>query len=325
MNRREVLVASAGLASRLACTLPLLQACSPIQAPMRLALNPWAGYALLFLAQDLGYLEESTCRLIEFPSNTAGMLALANGEVTLAALTLDELLQARESGVDLRVVMVFDESHGADMVMVRPDIQALESLRGRRIAVESTAVGALMLSRLLSAAGLDATDLVKVPLTADQHMDAYRKGLVDAVITFEPMASQLRGLGAHRLLDSSQFPGLIVDVLAVPAESLVQQGPAIRTLILAHERALNHLQAQPQDAARRLAPHLQITAQEVLNALQGIHLVNARDNHRWLSGPTPALMLSAQTVSQLMLESRLLRTRPHLASLCAPDFLPEPT
>ncbi len=314
MNRREVL---------LACSVPWLSACSPDTSPMRLALNAWAGYALLFLAQDLGLLEENSCRLVEFPSNTASMLALANGEVTLAALTLDELLQARESGVDLRVVMVFDESHGADMVMVRSDIHSLQQLRGRRIAVESTAVGALMLSKLLSEAGLEATDLVKVPLTADQHIDAYRAGRVDAVITFEPMASQLRSLGARRLLDSSQFPGLIVDVLAVPAPSLAPHGPALRALIQAHERALRHLQSQPQDAAKRLAPHLQITPEEVLMALRGIHLIDAKDNHRWLSGPNPALMQSAHMVSQLMLASRLLRTQPRLTSLCAPEFLPE--
>lgn len=322
MNRRAVLTGSLSVLSGLLGGAGLA-GCQTSAAPLRVALNPWIGYALLFLARELGHLPESTARLVEFPSNTASLLAMANHSVSAAALTLDELLLAREGGLDLRAALVFDESCGADVVMVHPSIHRVTGLKGKRIAVESTAVGALMLSRLLEVAGLDATDLIKVPLTADQHVQAYTAGKVDAVITFEPMASRLRSAGAQQLLDSSRFPGLIVDVLAIGPEIGASGERHLRELVRGYFLALAHLQAQPDDASRRLAPHQQLSAADVLEAFRGIRLPSEEENRRWLAGPRPQLVQSADTVGRLMHGARLLRAMPSLEGLCAPDYLPE--
>lgn len=321
MNRRAVLAGSLGVLSGLLGGAGLA-GCQASAAPLRVALNPWIGYALLFLARELGHLQESTARLVEFPSNTASLLAMVNHSVSAAALTLDELLLAREGGLNLRAALVFDESCGADVVMVHPSIQRVSTLKGKRIAVESTAVGALMLSRLLEVAGLDATDLIKVPLTADQHVQAYTAGKVDAVITFEPMASRLRSAGAQQLLDSSRFPGLIVDVLAIGPEIDTSSEGHLRELVRGYFLALAHLQARPDDAARRLAPYQQLSAADVLEAFRGIRLPSAAENQRWLAGPQPQLRQSAETVGRLMHDARLLRAMPSLEGLCAPDYLP---
>lgn len=323
MNRRDLLLGGAGAWSL--CALPLsgLASCTTAEPPLRVAVNGWIGYAPLFLAQDLGHVPDSTVRLVEFPSNTASMMALVNREVAAAALTLDELLVAREGGLHVRAAMVFDESCGADVVMAHPRIDALAALRGKRIGVESTAVGALMLSRLLAAASLTPSDLVKVPLTADQHVAAYAAGDIDAVITFEPMASRLRDQGAHALLDSSHFPGLIVDVLAVAADTSAQQAMQLRDLVKGHFLALQHLRANPANAARLLAPHQQLSAEAVLAAFKGIRMADAADNRQWLGGVTPRLAASARSVGQMMQDSRLLQRPPELSGLCDPSFLPE--
>lgn len=323
MKRRAVLAGSLGVLSSGLLSGAALTGCQASAPPLRVALNAWIGYALLFLARELGHLRESTARLVEFPSNTASLLAMANHGVSVAALTLDELLLARDGGLNLKAVLVFDESHGADVVMVHPSIHRVTALKGKRIGVESTAVGALMLSRLLEAAGLAATDLVKVTLTADQHVQAYAAGEVDAVITFEPMASQLRAAGARPLLDSSHFPGLIVDVLAIGAEVGAQGESHLRDLIRAYFLALSHLKTQPDDAARRLAPYQQLGTADVLEAFRGIHLPDPTENRLWLTGRDAQLCRSADTVGRLMHEARLLRTRPSLEGLCTAEFLPE--
>lgn len=325
MNRRAVLAGSLGVLASGLLGSGGLAGCQAVSPPLRVALNAWIGYALLFLARDLGHLQESTARLVEFPSNTASMLAMANHSVSVAALTLDELLQAREGGLDLRAALVFDESHGADVVMVHPTIRDVHALKGKRIAVESTAVGALMLSQLLERAEIGATDLVKVPLTADQHVQAFVAGRVDAVITFEPMASRLRVAGARKLLDSSDFPGLIVDILAVGPEIASQGQTHMRELIRGYFLALAHLQTDPEDAARRLAPYQQLSPSDVLDALRGLHFPSANDNRRWLAGDNAELIRSAETVGRLMHDARLLSARPPLQGLCAPDYLPEAT
>ncbi len=322
MERREVLWRGCAAATAGLPTWAALTACSAPPPPLRVAANAWIGYALLFLAEDLGLIDPATARLVEYPSNTASLLALSNQEVSAAALTLDEFLLAREGGLDVQVALVFDQSHGADAVLGRPDLPDTRALRGRRIGVESSAVGALMLSRLLGSAGLQPTDVIKVPLTADQHVAAYERGQVDAVITFEPLASRLRAAGAKVLLDSSRFPGLILDVLAIRPDTARQHAAALRSILTGHFQALDHLHRAPADALRRLAPQQQLPAEAVGQALQGIRLANVADNHQWLAGAQPRLLSSAQTVCQVMEAAQLLRSRPDLRHICLPDFLP---
>lgn len=300
-----------------------LGGCAAPREPVQVALNAWAGYALLHLAAELDYLSQREVRLQEFPSNTASMMALINGQLPAAALTLDELLLVREGGVDARAILVFDESHGADVVLAHPSVTRLNQLRGRRIGVEGTALGALLLAKLLEVAGLKAADVHKVPLTADQHVAVYARGEVDAVITFEPMASQLRTLGAQVLLDSTRLPGLIVDVLAVRADALSVQSKAWHHLLRGYFQAFDHRQAQPEVAARLMAPHQQLSAEEVMRAFEGIALSDLAGNQAWLAGTQPRLLQSAQMVGRLMHEARLLDRVPDLTSLCEPSFLPE--
>ncbi|MDI1347652.1 ABC transporter substrate-binding protein [Aquabacterium sp.] len=323
MNRRDLLLGGAGASCRWLTPLGGLTACSTATPALRVALNGWIGYSPLFLAQELGHAPESAVRLLEFPSNTASMMALFNGEVAAAALTLDEVLLAREGGLDVRAALVFDESAGADVLMAREGIDGLTSLRGKRIGVEATGVGALMLSRALEAAQLAPTDVVKVPLTADQHVAAYTDQHIDAVITFEPMASRLRALGARPLLDSSRFPGLIVDVLAVSAQIDPRQAEQLRQLLDGHFQALQHLRSNPANAARLLAQHQQIAPDAVLAAFRGIRLADAAANRGWLSGQNPGLNASARSVGQLMVHAKLLQRLPDTATLCDPRFLPE--
>ena len=323
MNRREFLLGTPlSLTPAWAVTAGLLGCQKPV-APVRVASTERLGYETLFLARELGYLSASTLRLIEYPSSSDSMMALANREVSLATLTLDEFLLAREGGLDARAILVFDESNGADAVVARADIQGLSGLKGKRIGVESTAVGALMLAKLLEVANLQLHDIIKVDVTVDRHVSVYERGQVDAVVTFEPLAQQLRERGAQTLLDSSQFPGLILDLLVVDGSALVEGASVIQELVAGHFRALTYLAANPMDAARLMAPRLQLEPSAVLLALKGIRIPDLSSNRVWLAGDAPRLMGVAEAVGLMLQRARLLKRAPVLDRLCEVRFLPE--
>ena len=315
-DRRLLLASAAGL------SLAALSACQQPEPLVRVAGISWVGYAPLFLARELGYFNATNLRLLELPSNSASLMALASGQVEAAALTLDEVLVAREGQVDLRVIMVFDESAGADVVMARPDITQLVQLRGRRIGVENTANGALMLSRTLDAAGLRPDDIVQVPIVGPAQVSSYAQKEVDAVISFEPFASQIARLGAVRLIDSRRFPGAIVDVLAATASALAHSPGQFGQLLAGYFQALGVLEKSPAQAAALMVPTLGISATELLAALQGVHMMSLADNQRLLGSATPGLGPMAQSVSALMLRSGLLHTSPSLDALTEARFLP---
>lgn len=310
------------LGTALALSLSTLNACAPPRRPLRVAAQVWIGYQPMYLARTLGYLDERRVRLIETPSASASLRLLATQAVEAAALTLDEFLHARAEGLPLRAILVFDESAGADAVVARPAIDSLQALRGHRIAVEDSAVGALMFSKLLEHAGLEVGEVVKVPLPVDRHVDAYVSGRVEAVVSYEPHITRLLHAGARRLLDSSRLPGLILDVLAVHADAMEGAADALSHLCASYFRALDHLQKAPAQYADHLAQHMGITATDVLHALEGMHLFDLRANHALLSGPNPGLLDSIRLVSDVMLRHRLLRTAPPMQDALTGRFLP---
>lgn len=314
-TRRQLLAALAAL--------PLVAGCQPRPSLVRVGGIVWIGYEPLFLARELGFLDPQAVRLVEMPSNTANLMALAANEVEAATLTLDECLLAREGGLDVRAILVFDDSAGADVVMARPEIRTPRELAGRRIGVEDTAAGALMLAKTLEIARLQPGEVTKVPLTADRQREAYQKGEVDALVSFEPYATQLEALGARRLLDSRAFPGLIVDVLVAHASALAAAPEAFRGLVAGYFSALAHLTRNPEDAAARMAPRLAIPPEAVLRALQGVRLFDAAANRAWLAGPNPRLHQAAVTVARIMGEAHLLKREVTLADLADARFLSE--
>jgi NitT/TauT family transport system substrate-binding protein len=303
--------------------------CSTVAPPLRIGAHPWLGYELMFLAHAHGLLQPGQLRLVEVPSATASLRALAAGTLDGAGLTLDEVLTARARGLMLRVVAVFDVSHGADVLLGSPDITSLSALRGRRVGVEHSATGALVLDAALHAGGLAAADVRMVPLSFDEHAAALRAGEVDAVVTFDPVRSQLLADGAQQLFSSAQVPGLIVDVLAVRAEAVHSQGTHLRTLVAGVLQARSLWQQDSAGSAARMAPRLQLSPAAVVQAFSLVQLPDLAANHRWLGGPRPALMAAAERLQAVMRRAALLPPTaqplagPHAdAALADARFLP---
>lgn len=319
LSRRALLAA---LGPLLACPLP---GCAPLEPLLRVATNVWPGYETLYLARDLELYDERRLRLIEMPSTTDALRALGAGTVEGAALTLDEMLSARADGLDLVAILVFDVSNGADGLVARRDITSLSALAGKRIAVEQTAVGALMLDAVLRAARLQPRQIRPVYVTADQHLAAFQAGEVDAVVTFEPVLGALRRAGALRLYDSSQLPGAIVDVLAMHRPALQRQPRAVHQLVAGHFLALHHWQQNRTDAAQRMAARLQLDPPAVLQSFEGLVQPDLDANRRWLAGAQPQLAQSARNLHQLMLQARLLQRPAPLDRLCDGTWLPART
>jgi NitT/TauT family transport system substrate-binding protein len=276
--------------------------------PLRIATNIWPGYEPLYLARDLGEFEGSPVGLIEMPSSSEVIRAFRNGAVEAAALTLDEVLLLQQDGIDVRILWVMDVSEGADVVMARPGIRSLKDLAGKKVGVEGSALGAYMLSRALDAAGLQPRDLEIVPLTLDQHEQAYRDGAVDAVVTFEPVRTKLMSAGARVIFDSSRITDEIFDVLAARSDELKKRPQEFSRLKESWFKAITYLRSNPDDAAERMAKRSGISGAEYLESLKGLKIPDRQENDRLLAGEHPAILEPARRLAETMLQKKLLRT-----------------
>ncbi|MDD2800258.1 MAG: ABC transporter substrate-binding protein [Methylobacter sp.] len=320
LTRRQfitALCAFAGIPAVLTCT-------SKNIPPLTIASHVWPGYELMFLARKEGWPptpQELT--LVETDSATASLNALFEGKVIGAALTLDEMLRARDQGLSLTAVLVFDVSAGADMLLAKPGIETLTDLMGKRVGVEQSAVGALMLEKALQASHLSASDIIKVPARIDEHVSAWQEDRVDALITYAPVATQLLEKDANRLFDSRDIPDTIFDVLAIKSEFLQTYAETLGKLIGSHFKARDHLIHNPQDASYRLASRLGLLGPEVLASYQGLELPDIKNNRKFLATPNGDLLTAAKNLSSLMVSAGFLSQQLSLDNLVSAEFLPE--
>jgi NitT/TauT family transport system substrate-binding protein len=287
---------------------------------MRVGCIVFPGYETLALARELGLLDAQKVRLIELQANTDTLRALAADQLEAAGLTLDELITARADGVDLRAVLVFDVSEGADVVLAKGPV-TLQTLQGKRVSVEDGAMGAVMLSALLKAAGLTPDQIHKVPMTLDRSEALFKSPDVDVVVTAEPWAARLEKAGARRIFDSQAIPGRIVDVLAVRANALQSFGPALRHLLAGHFAAQKMLRESMSRAAPLMAARLQTPAAEVASLYRGLQLPELAQN-RVMLARGGAIDRTAQELQKVMLEAGLLPATALAEAVADARFLP---
>lgn len=284
--------------------LTQLTGCSQLP-PLKIARHIWPGYEFLYFAEKAGFYDGTGVEFLDTNSASESMAALLSGEVDGAALTLDEVLLCLDKGADLTIALVFDISSGADVVVSKPEINTIQQLKGKRIGVEVTALGNLILSKLLDQAGLVNDDVTVVFSTIDHHMTSWEKGDLDAIITYEPVASQLIKKGGKRLFDSRKMPDTIFDVLAVRTERIFSDQKRVCDVINGHFYGLDAFIKNPVDTAYRLAERMNLNGSEVLSAYHGLNLPTSTANHQLLA-KDGRIKKVAHELSELMLQQQML-------------------
>ena len=289
----------------------------PVQA-LRIGTNVWIGSEPLYLARDLGHLNAQTVRLVEYPSASEVLRAYRNQALDGMVISLDEVLALAADDLQPRIVLVIDVSHGADVVLGRAGLRSMADLKGRRVAVESHAVGAYVLSRALALNRMQPGDVQIVHLESNEHAAAFEQGRVDAAVTFDPFRSQMLRAGATTLFDSTQIPGEIVDLLVV-RDSVLEKNPgSVDALLAGWFQAIDYLGRNQQDAARRMSVRQQVSGEQFLQTLRGLRFPSRDENLAMLAGPAPQLLVTGQRLMAMMRESKLLPRSVEVGALLAP-------
>ncbi|MBM5822206.1 MAG: nitrate ABC transporter [Cyanobacteria bacterium K_Offshore_surface_m2_011] len=305
----------------LALMVTLASCFGPSSAPLRIGANLWTGYETLYLARDLGELKDKPIRLIDFPSGTEEVRAYRNNEIDGAGLSIDQVITLAATQGDIRIIAIMDYSNGGDVILARPGLATMQDLKGKRIGVEATALGAFFLGRALELNGLSPQDVKAVSLELSDHEAAYRAGKVDAVVTFGPARTNLLKAGAIQLFDSSLIPGEIVDTLAASTKAIADNGENLQALVAARFKALDYFQSNPTDATRRMARRTQVNPEEMLESFRLLQQPLLEENVALLSQRDRSLVVSMTNLIRVMHESGLITKKIDPATLLDPQFV----
>jgi NitT/TauT family transport system substrate-binding protein len=289
--------------------------------PLRVGTTLWPGYEPLYLAKEINAYKEDI-RMIEYPSTSEVLKAFKNRTVEAAALTLDEIVLLAESDVPVEIILVLDISEGADVIMARPELKNIQGLVGARVAVESTAVGAYTLSRALEIHNIDINQISLVNVENSSHKDAYTNNTADAVVTYEPVRTQLLNEGAIEIFNSTAIPGEIVDVLVVHKDVIDSHADELLDISQGWFKALAQMKDEPINSYTFIASRMKVTTREAKESYIGLSLPNLNKNKAMLSTSPQSLNKTFKRLTQHMKNSGLILPGTDPKAILNPQFLP---
>lgn len=244
--------------------------------PATVGVVNWIGYGPLYCAVAKGYYVERgwDVRLVTFSDNSLMSGALEGGELDASTLTYDQVILADARGWNLKVVMPVDYSTGGDAILASGAIRTVRDLKGRKVAFQPLSPSDFLLGYALAQVGLSEKDIQPVSTTPEGVPGIMASGAVDAGVTYEPSVSMILGLGGgkkyHILLSSRAARGMITDVLAVRADTIVKDPAMVDALVRGTMDGLAFMQARPDEAARIISKAIGITPAQVKEQLSNI-------------------------------------------------------
>lgn len=291
------------------------------------AITSWPGYEYFYLAeqQELGRRFQIDLHIQQFSSLQDQRRAYENGDVDVIATTVPEAIAICQETPRRcpQLVLVLDESVGADRLIARQDIRRPEQLLDRRIGLEASVLGQFM---LLSSFGSRPINLQQLNLVYDGPQALVRglqAGNLDAIVTYSPHDLPLRDdRRFHELFSSAAMPGQVVDVLAVDPQFARQQPETVRALVHTWWAAHAEVRRQPGPSLALMASRQRMDARQFRMTEQGLRYPGPEQQRRLLGAQGP-LARSIARMSELMQKAGGIRPgapRPVLSA----DYLETP-
>jgi NitT/TauT family transport system substrate-binding protein len=229
--------------------------------PLRIRYAVWVGCGPLFLAQQKGYFraEKAEVQLIRMEDPKESFAAMAAGRLDGIVSTIDTMIPHLKTGREFQYVLALDDSAGGDGIVARKEIKSVRDLRGRRVAVQEGSVSQFFLNVLLRDAGLSEKDVQVVNMKPGDAGAAFAARRVDAAVTWEPWLSTGRTAPhGHMLVDSSQTPGLISDVLVFRRDVVERRPREIQGVVDAWNKAVAYWEKNPAESNEIMARRSEI-------------------------------------------------------------------
>lgn len=138
---------------------------------------------------------------------------------------MDALTIPAAGGVDSTALILGDFSNGNDAVILK-NADTLAAIKGQSVNLVELSVSHYLLARGLESVGMSEKDVTVVNTSDADMVAAYATDDVTAVTTWNPLVAEILAMpSSHKVFDSSQIPGEIIDMLVANSE-VVKDNPA---------------------------------------------------------------------------------------------------
>ena len=164
---------------------------------------------------------------------------------------MDALTIPAAGGVDSTALIVGDFSNGNDGIVLKGK-KDLKAIKGQKVNLVELSVSHYLMARALQSVGLAEKD-VSVVNTSDADMVAvYGTNDVTAVTTWNPLLSEILAMpNSHKVFDSSQIPGEIIDLMVVNSKTLKENPKFGKALVGAWYEIMGTMKSGPKSKAAK--------------------------------------------------------------------------
>ncbi len=295
--------------------------------PVVLGYSSWAGWWPWAIAQEEGLFAANglNIELKWFDGYLESLQAFSAGQLDANCQTLNDTIAFAPNSINGQVVvLVNDNSAGNDKIIVAEEINTIQDLKGKKVALEEGLVDDFLLTLALEINGMSREDIQIVNLETGAAAAAFASGQVDAVGAFPPFwLTALKREGSKELLSSKEFPGAIPDLLVV-SRTLVNEKPeVVQGLVKTWFDIREFMQNNPEKADEIMAKRANVTVEEFQQFKQGTKFFTVEDN---LEAFTPGenmkhMPYAAQEMTKFMLDVGLIQENPDLSQLFDDQFI----
>ncbi len=265
-----------------------LLSCQPAPAPkIIVAINPWPGYEMLYLAEKKGFFTELglNIELVQVATLSDAQRAYLSERVDGFTSTMIEAVQVEAfGGKPIKVVLAADYSNGGDVIVTRKEFTDLPALKGKTIGCEVSSLGIYVLTRALAAHGMLLDDVKVVNVEQGDGARLLASGAIDAMVTYPPYSlASLKSDEHHLVFTTREIPGEILDTLSLSAKVLESQPDLVPKLHQAWQQSLTYFQTHQEEAVAIMARREGIPPEDFIAAINDLYLLNEADQQRLFS------------------------------------------
>ncbi len=287
----------------------------------------WPGWWPWAIAKEAGLFEENgvNVELKWFDGYLESMQALAAGQLDANCQTLNDTISFAADAVNGEVaVLVNDNSAGNDKIIVTEDINSLEDLKGKKVAVEEGVVDDFLLTLALEDKGISREDIEIENLETGAAAAAFASGKVDAVGAFPPhWLTALKREGSKELVSSKKFPGAIPDLLVVTQKLIDEQPEQVQALVNTWFATLDFIEKNPDKADEIMAKRADISVEEFQQFKEGTKIFTIEENLEAFSpgDSMKHMSFAAEKMTKFMLDVGFIEKAPDLKKVLDDQFV----
>lgn len=248
--------------------------------PFVLGVSPMAGWYAWYGVDGTGIFEKNGVYVdIQFFSVYSDSLtAFYSGKVDGICIAASDTISPLNEGVDFQVVLVNDNSAGADALVVQDGIKSITDLKGKTVATEVGTLEHMFLLKMLADNGMTIDDINFTNMTINDAGPAFIAGSVDAAVLWEPTLSTTLKSKGTVLYSTESEPGLIPDTLAVNSSIIKNNPDVVQAVVNSWFDGVEKLNAKDDAFIQAICDGAELSKDDYLQILKGVTIFDKKKN-----------------------------------------------